>query len=564
MNEELQEIVGSNPEWYQAPMTLEEIDRFIIANINTAKRSFIAIGYYLKYVRDRQLYKDGGFSGVLEYAKVKFGIGPSQASKYMSINDKFSVNGNSPILLEKYQEFDKTQLSEMLYLTSDQLEQVSVGMTKVEIREIGSPEKVLEGPSFSPAKMEPAPDDSEGSEQENTIDDLDLSVRTYNCMKRAGVDTVDELCSMTEDEVIPIRNISAKCLTEIKEKLAGIGRSLKTPAKKSNWEDGVFEDDCEGYGAFRAEAIDQFFGALNDRGLSPINMKTEEIHFRVWAYAYFAEQRDADYITFENEESGKDFKVAYQRIVNEFERYKANRPIPDNPPISVNDTPENVDNQPETVNDAEESVIETSESVIKEPETVIEQVETVEADIIQTVPEDADRQIDYEIYSAFDVQEEKDRLTEYVDVYRRNNDTVPGRRKAKMRLDAIALLAEEMQRPPVVEDPIPVQPELPILKNNDQRKAWAENYKAWGEWYYDEHIDCHYYKYDFPNGDRLVVEEYLNRGAYWGYEANRCHYHLLQKNKPAYEKNKTFEQKYVHTESSMTEIVEYLKDLQKK
>jgi hypothetical protein len=51
----------------------------------------------------------------------------------------------------------------------------------------------------------------------------------------------------------------------------------------------------------------------------------------------------------------------------------------------------------------------------------------------------------------------------------------------------------------------PVQPELPILKNNDQRKEWAENYKAWGEWYYDENIDCHYYKYDFQNGDRLIV-----------------------------------------------------------
>ena len=51
-----------------------------------------------------------------------------------------------------------------------------------------------------------------------------------------------------------------------------------------------------------------------------------------------------------------------------------------------------------------------------------------------------------------------------------------------------------------------LQPELPILKNNDQSKEWVENYKAWGEWYYASNIDCHYYKFDFANGDRIIVE----------------------------------------------------------
>lgn len=54
----------------------------------------------------------------------------------------------------------------------------------------------------------------------------------------------------------------------------------------------------------------------------------------------------------------------------------------------------------------------------------------------------------------------------------------------------------------------PKQPELPKLKNNDQRKEWLRNYKDWGLWYHDDRIDVNYYKYDFEDGSRLVVAEY--------------------------------------------------------
>lgn len=53
-----------------------------------------------------------------------------------------------------------------------------------------------------------------------------------------------------------------------------------------------------------------------------------------------------------------------------------------------------------------------------------------------------------------------------------------------------------------------IQPPLPVMKNNDQRKEWLRNYKEWGLWYTDEHIGVRYYKYDFENGARLIAEEY--------------------------------------------------------
>lgn len=109
------------------------------------------------------------------------------------------------------------------------------------------------------------------------------------------------------------------------------------------------------------------------------------------------------------------------------------------------------------------------------------------------------------------------------------------------------------------------QPELPKLKNNDQRKEWLRNYKDWGLWYHDDRIDVNYYKYDFEDGSRLVVAEYPKRKYYWNSgEVEDSHYfHLLEKNKKYYGKEKTFDQQYVHNENSETYLVEFLKNLQK-
>ena len=106
------------------------------------------------------------------------------------------------------------------------------------------------------------------------------------------------------------------------------------------------------------------------------------------------------------------------------------------------------------------------------------------------------------------------------------------------------------------------QPVLPALKNNDQRKEWLTNYKAWGLWYRDENIDVNYYKYDFLDGSRLVVTEYPQRFAYWNNERNdEYYYHLLEKNMKGYKY--TYDEAYRHKEDNMTYLVEFLKNLQK-
>ena len=60
-----------------------------------------------------------------------------------------------------------------------------------------------------------------------SIDDLDLTVRSYNCLKRAGISTVEELTQKTEDEMSRVRNLGKKSLKEVKEKLAELNLSFK-------------------------------------------------------------------------------------------------------------------------------------------------------------------------------------------------------------------------------------------------------------------------------------------------------------------------------------------------
>ena len=74
--------------------------------------------------------------------------------------------------------------------------------------------------------MEPN-DDSQNKKLEMTIDDLDLSVRSYNCLKRAALNTVADLTAKSEEDMMKVRNLGRKSLKEIKEKLEDMGLGFR-------------------------------------------------------------------------------------------------------------------------------------------------------------------------------------------------------------------------------------------------------------------------------------------------------------------------------------------------
>lgn len=115
----------------------------------------------------------------------------------------------------------------------------------------------------------------------------------------------------------------------------------------------------------------------------------------------------------------------------------------------------------------------------------------------------------------------------------------------------------------------PEQPPLPEMKNNDQRKDWLRNHKSWGLWYTDPHTGVRYYKYDFNNGARLIAEEYApepkDENSWW-VPTESCYLHLVGGPEPERAGGApkwTYHPKYNKFPNSETELVEFLKEIQK-
>ena len=71
--------------------------------------------------------------------------------------------------------------------------------------------------------------DSKEKVLEMTIEELDLSVRAFNCLKRAGINTVAELVQRNQEDMMKVRNLGKKSLEEVEQKLVALGLALKNP-----------------------------------------------------------------------------------------------------------------------------------------------------------------------------------------------------------------------------------------------------------------------------------------------------------------------------------------------
>ena len=121
--------------WYKK-VSYEDAKDLIKESLANTVSSFIAAGYWLKYIRDKKSYEKEGYSSLWEMAEQEFGLKESEASRAMGMNDKYSVAGNSPVMLEKYIGYNKSQLQEMLTMTEKQLEKATVDMKVQELRQL--------------------------------------------------------------------------------------------------------------------------------------------------------------------------------------------------------------------------------------------------------------------------------------------------------------------------------------------------------------------------------------------------------------------------------------------
>lgn len=622
MSEELQEVVVSDWSTFN-PGDHQSIKTIIKNNINSVCANYVAIGYYLNNINERKLYHEDGYSGIGEYATAEYGITEDKCSWLRKVAKRFCIE-NSPALLPEYQGFKVEKLREMVYLTNEQLEQVTITTTRAEIREMKKPEPE----KVAPAQVEPK---LSILGYAKTIYPPGSTLTTQGCgykhscfsCHRSGCDIRQEQCYCVEAPMgnpfgCTTMNVFGNLKADIGDKCMFINLDLAYQ-RTGDKEPVPCCKDCKemcGYACKKAAhkkpvetnpekgiTIDDLdlsvmaFNAIRQHGIETIEQlceHTEKELLDKWKIgSYYTKQ-----ITKHLSEIGLSLKQ------DEVE-----------------------DNIVDTVDKTLQIEGEVDENVIGEPESVIDEVENVEADIIQTVSEEDEdepiRNFNPEKYTYFDVDNEIDKLTEYVEMYRKNNDSGPGRRKAKMRYDAIVLLDKEMRKKPDEEEPNvkkfakfamdffdqkdygdtdfylfnarkyladnyeyerisypnyfndnrKPQPELPILKNNDQRKEFIDDYNTWPIWIDQKETGERYYRYDFTDTVSMVVKVNL-RHSHENYKETKEHeyaaeqYYLLGIKYEYGLKGSLFIENDTRTfyecSTNKSALVDYLKVIQKK
>lgn len=131
--------IEKKEEWY-LNIDYREAKEIIRNKLQAMTQNFIGIGFYLRRIKETEGFQKDGYVSVYEFAEDQYGIKRSTAIRWMQMNEKFSIGGYSPFLDSGYKDFGKSQLQEMLYLDSEQLEEVKPEMTVREIREIRTPD----------------------------------------------------------------------------------------------------------------------------------------------------------------------------------------------------------------------------------------------------------------------------------------------------------------------------------------------------------------------------------------------------------------------------------------
>lgn len=127
--------IEKKEEWY-LNIDYREAKEIIRNKLQGMTQNFIGIGFYLRQIKESEGFRKDGYESIYEFAEDQYGIKRSTAIRWMQMNEKFSQGGYSPFLDSGYKDFGKSQLQEMLYLDSEQLEEVTPEMTVREIREI--------------------------------------------------------------------------------------------------------------------------------------------------------------------------------------------------------------------------------------------------------------------------------------------------------------------------------------------------------------------------------------------------------------------------------------------
>lgn len=120
----------------QYTKTFSEWQQELDTELVKSAESFVKIGYLLKIARDTDILVNSGYANVVDFAKARYGLDKTQVSRFIHINDRFSVDGNSAELQDRYKGMGYAKLTIMLQLPDEINEELSTDFSKAEIEDI--------------------------------------------------------------------------------------------------------------------------------------------------------------------------------------------------------------------------------------------------------------------------------------------------------------------------------------------------------------------------------------------------------------------------------------------
>ena len=124
-------------EWLDIKKKLKEGISSARDKINGLKKDFVKIGYLLRKIEDNELYRQDGYKSIAEFAKAECGLSPSDTTRFIQINKKYSIGGNSEELRPEFLEYGQSKLAAMLALPDADLNMITPQTSREDIRESG-------------------------------------------------------------------------------------------------------------------------------------------------------------------------------------------------------------------------------------------------------------------------------------------------------------------------------------------------------------------------------------------------------------------------------------------
>jgi len=560
-------IKHTDTEWYR-DVSLEDAEVFIRSNLQSAVRSVIATGFYLKHIRDNELYLEAGYKNINEYAMDRFGLSASATSRYITRNTRFSRGGNSPLIDDRFKDFSKSQLQEMLGMSDEQLEQVTPDMTVREIRSMARPKEIpyIEIPGQTELKDIPGvmPEEKTGSFETSTAELFDVEEDENMIRPVAGKPISQEIpvAELMEEEDAEVATSQPQDSMTIREfikawkeyQLGDFKRAMRAmrtgqntgeKAKQIQEELAPYGCHCVGYSEYSFD-FHSFAGGMDWR------VRNEKIHLK---YGQLASE----------------LLCMYDPWSSEFEK------------------------EPDIINEQQDEPVDATEGQ-RWPKTCItgkskygncnccgangvkccaeckedcncrcgwlyvtgtgEEIATSQIDTEASTNEAKER-TDIELLREL-LERKKQLLAKCLEApgIDKSDEHI---RRQKLEVGALASMLCDLEDMEAKKDK-PKQPELPPLKNNDQRAAFIDAYEAWPLWIDNQETGERYHRYDLPDGTSFVIKTYHSMLYDWkadvamrykeGYGANEEY--LLESGKF-----------FRDCRANRTTLIEKLKEIQK-